>query len=479
MPTTKTDPSTTAKPDDPRRKMTPDEIHNRQQEELRRLEQAAEQDKPEEARSALIDALRTSSDIIRGLEARISAGESLSQELRTAQDEQREMTVELIELTNRAIERRNPGRNSELRWFDDENVAARFALEAIAGSGMSSRVSGWRERMTPMLDELRKADSGQTRSVAEGEDQTRDALTGLGGAGAGFSIPEHIRTIIGTVPKFTRVFEQARVIPLPAAAKVPIHRRGMRARGFRVGRGSPVPETTLGDPIVDEIEPQEFGCLTFVHRELLADNNLMPAIGDLILEDFADSIAQLLERDVVLGVKDEPDTGLDYNPGNHWFNGFLNSPLFAAQTIQSGTTFASITFEDLDALIHALDERFLSMAGFHIHRSLLARFSGERGTDGQFVWQPAALGEPATLRGYPYVTWRSMPSTGATVQADKPFIAFGDMKRAYVVGTRRAFQFDESTHYRFPERLVGMMGVARYGGSPWEPESLVIGKTNA
>lgn len=81
--------------------------------------------------------------------------------------------------------------------------------------------------------------------------------------------------------------------------------------------------------------------------------------------------------------------------------------------------------------------------------------------DGQYIWQPgAAVGQPATLLGYPVVNNESMPDVGANALA----AAFADFRRAYTIvdriGTtvlRDPYSNKPYVHFYTRKRVGGMV----------------------
>lgn len=442
-------------------KMTTEEIVNRQAQAIATLEKSISENNAETTRKETIGLLRQNAEIMSDMSRQVDQTNESLDLLDELLAEQKALSKALSESTRAVIETRG-GTDPEIRNFRSAEDAKKFMLIAIAGSPTAERYLA------------------QVRGGHDTLQQVR-ALTGESGSGDKFVDVELNKTIIGTVSKFTNVFEHVRVMPM-GAAKLEFPRRGSRARGFRVGRGSPVTASDMGNPDKIVLQAEEYGCLSFIHQALLDDNDLLPSIGDLLIEDFADAIARLLEQDVVRGVKNTAvGSAMEYDPGNYWLDGFLNHASIPSITIRSGNKYSSIDFPDLLAAIQALHEKhFSANPRFHFHRSMLFSLMGKTDSLGRPIWVPPTQGEPGSIWGYPYATWSGMPSMGESgSQADKAFAAFGVMNRAYVVGNRKQFSVSESTHFKFPDRQVGFLGIARYAGDVAETDALTRIKTGA
>jgi HK97 family phage major capsid protein len=102
--------------------------------------------------------------------------------------------------------------------------------------------------------------------------------------------------------------------------------------------------------------------------------------------------------------------------------------------------FASVDFDDLDALIADLTtEAMRQGARYIMHTTVFDYFRGAKDDMGRYIFQDAAPGAPATLRGFPYVLSDGAPSSGDSA-ASTSFLLFGN-PRHIIAGDRIGFEF--------------------------------------
>src|SRR3954451_25344436 len=89
--------------------------------------------------------------------------------------------------------------------------------------------------------------------------------------------------------------------------------------------------------------------------------------------------------------------------------------------------------DKLIELIYALKSGYRQNAAFKMNRRMQSVLRKFKDGQGRYLWQPpAAVGQPATLMGFPVVEAEDMPAIGAGA----PAIAFGDFRRGYLVVDR-------------------------------------------
>ncbi|MBX3352100.1 MAG: phage major capsid protein [Phycisphaeraceae bacterium] len=423
------------------------EIANRQIEILERHARGemTTDEQLREARTALVEELRSVRTLLDAQRAQIDQGAADLHMIRDLQAEQQRIADALAQNSLAMLDQRQRGGlNANLRVFDDERSARDFALLAL------SRCAHGRDQVLSRNETLaRQADAINKRD-----------LTGAPGSGDSFVQQVFDTQILGTIFKFTVLQQYVRVLPMPEK-KVTMRRRGGRVRGYRVSRGSPITTSDLGDPQTFDLDAGDYGALSIVNNFLLDDNNMLPSIGDMIAEDMADAIAEMWEDEALNGVASGAVSGFPYNPGNYYFTGMLQSNLIAQHTIQSATI-AGAQFEDYLAAFAALERIHAPGAKLHVDRSAIFALRGKKDNHGNFVWAPAANGAPGTIMGVEYEWgWRRMPRTSDADQAGKPFGIYGDLRKLYYLGLRKQFTVDESKEFKFDTNETAFRGLAR------------------
>lgn len=106
----------------------------------------------------------------------------------------------------------------------------------------------------------------------------------------------------------------------------------------------------------------------------------------------------------------------------------------------SGTTFSDITWDDLYAMMTALDEVDLedgANASFLMSSSVFNALRTKKGTDGHYlVMGMPSKGVAPSIDGHDIILVNQMPKVSDTASATK-FVAYADWKRHFFVGRRR------------------------------------------
>lgn len=434
------------------------QIYQRQLEALDKM-----QDKPEEARAFLLAELSDGRAAYDELRSRADKDQAERVKMQEILDQQMELVRRLAEDTTRAMHKVAPRKGSiTLRNFEDEETARDYALAALGSSVRGQEIMSRRAEIATLYKDFASRN-----------------LSGGSGSGDAFVVAPFANQLIGSVKKFTTLFDELSAIPM-AGPSLPLRRRGARTKGYRVDAGGQITASDMGNPTPYTLDAKKYAGLSILSRELFEDANVLPALGDLLVEDHGDTIAELAERDAVIGLgAGVAEAGMSYNPGNFYATGFLYQTAFVPTTIASGRSFASVTFDDLLALIQSIDERFQGQGKFHLHRSVLFTLRGKKDEDGNYIWQPTSLDTTGSIMGFPYRTWRSAPATSQSVQAAKPFMAFGLLNKAYLMGQRQGVQFDESRDFKFDTDEIAFRSTMRMGFKEGDTDALVRLVTNA
>lgn len=116
------------------------------------------------------------------------------------------------------------------------------------------------------------------------------------------------------------------------------------------------------------------------------------------------------------------------------FTGLLESG-DVGEVIMDGSTFASLTADDLLDLVDATPQGGLVNGKFYMHRSIRSIVRKLKDADGAYIYQRPSETGPATIWGYPVVEVEVFP-TSADSAADTPFVLFGNLRKAAWVGVK-------------------------------------------
>lgn len=197
-----------------------------------------------------------------------------------------------------------------------------------------------------------------------------------------------------------------------------------------VGEASPRPETA--SPQLVE--------LSFPTMELFA----MPAATSTLLDDAAIDIDTWLAEEVQTAFASAEGQAFVNGDGINRPRGFLGYPVVANAAWSWGSLGAIDTGVDggfdpataadcLIDLVYALKSGYRANARFLMNRLSQAEVRKLRDADGNYLWQPATVGQPEpSLMGFPVTEADEMPD----VATGSLSIAFGDFKRGYLVVDR-------------------------------------------
>lgn len=147
----------------------------------------------------------------------------------------------------------------------------------------------------------------------------------------------------------------------------------------------------------------------------------------------------------------------------------------AATATSTRTTIAATKYDDWLKCLTTVDASVLSRpAKWWIHPSLMAAAIAVTDSNGRPIFQTALEAPQAggilNLFGYPVVPVGAAPSTNA---ASAKVAVFGD-PRAFAVGMRKAFTFEESDHARWNTFERSFRGVSRFGAKGLKASALAI-----
>lgn len=213
---------------------------------------------------------------------------------------------------------------------------------------------------------------------------------------------------------------------------------------------------TQSEPTIAEVvlTANKLGAYSIVSNELLADSQF--DIVSWLTELFAEAAGQEID--------------------NQWMNGTTFTGILSGGVTTNTVTCTSTTTTpnrhvqvddtELSSMVAALTSNKLVGAKYYLHRNSLHYIRMMEDTAGVRIWMLPNANQPGTIYGYPYELVDAIPSAP---NAGDPFLAFGNMKKGYIIGIRRgamsldmdpygAFTTDQ-TRFRLVTRFDGAMGL--------------------
>jgi len=127
------------------------------------------------------------------------------------------------------------------------------------------------------------------------------------------------------------------------------------------------------------------------------------------------------------------------------FTGLLNSSDVNSETM-IGSTFASLTADDLLDMIDATPTGALGNSKFYMNRTIMSIVRKLKSSvENDYIFQRPSENGPMTIWGYPVELVEVMPTASETTQEDTPFIIFGDLRKGCIFGQKgglRVERFD-------------------------------------
>lgn len=210
-------------------------------------------------------------------------------------------------------------------------------------------------------------------------------------------------------------------------------------------KGSIVMNTLLTDVSVnwtDEVGVKKSTGVT-VNDETLTLKKItaIVPITDELLEDTEIDLVGFLSERIAEKISEKEDLAFFMGDGTATygsFTGILNNANVNTVTMDTDIAFSAISVEDLMDMQDATPQGALRNGKYYMHRTILTyvRKLREEAGKGMFIYQAPSLNAPATVCGYPVVLVEAMPSKTTAVQIDKPFVLFGDLRKACWVATK-------------------------------------------
>ena len=170
---------------------------------------------------------------------------------------------------------------------------------------------------------------------------------------------------------------------------------------------------------------------------------------DEILEDSAIDLVGFLTGRIAEKMAAKEDAAFlkgDGTSGFGSFTGILNNANVNTVTM-TGTTFASITADDLIDMQDETPQGAHANGKYFMHRTIMSYVRKLKDDQNAYIYQAPSATGPATIWGKPVVLSEAMPSKSAS-DDDTPFVIFGDLRKAAWLGYRGGLRVklsDEAT----------------------------------
>jgi HK97 family phage major capsid protein len=202
---------------------------------------------------------------------------------------------------------------------------------------------------------------------------------------------------------------------------------------YWVSEGSAISSSQV---VLDQntLELQKLAVIVSMTRELIEDEeiDLMNFVGRRVAENFAEA-------------EDEFVFNGDGSSTYGGFTGLLKSTAVNS-VVMTGTTFASVDFDDLQDMITATPEASRRGGKFYMHYSIWAmlRKLKKNSEDNNYAFGDPSVAGPATIFDKPVVFVEVMPEA-TEIAANTAFIIFGNLRQGCIFGQKGEMIVDEFT----------------------------------
>lgn len=293
------------------------------------------------------------------------------------------------------------------------------------------------------------------------------AMSGASDAAGGYAVPEEIDSKIdATLKAVSPIRAIANVVKVGSSGYRKLVASGGIASGWAAETAA---RTETATPTFNEVAPPS--------GDLYAN----PAASQAMLDDAAFDVEEWLAQEIAREFAAAEGSAFVSGNGTNKPRGFLATataatgdatrPFGTLQYIASGAAgaFAANPEEKLIDLVQSLRTPYRQGASWVMNSATLARIRKFKTVDGAFLWAPSlAVGQPATLLGYPVVEAEDMPD----IAANSLSIAFGNFKAGYLIAERGETQVLRDPYSNKP--FVHFYATKRVGGMVSNSEAIKL-----
>jgi HK97 family phage major capsid protein len=348
-------------------------------------------------------------------------------------------------------------RDRARRWLRENGRSLRY-LPDIPQSMISAFGDEWTKQVTESMRQSNFPYAAQD-------------LTTVAPPGAVLVWPEFVQTLIRNVEEHGRFRQNATVWPMQSGITyLPRWKAGFPYPEWE-GEGDTI---ATQDPDVDMLQmiAKKMAILTQHSNELSMDNVI--SVADIVM--FGIALAFASEEDRIgfngTGAGGKGPTGYAGFVGvlGSARNGDTDATPFAVTGAIPNDLTTEITEAKLRAMTGLLHSWAVPNAKFYTHRSVHADLDGISNANGPVVKYQD--GKTATIMGAPIVDVDQMPiSPGA---ASTAVLAYGDLRKSWYLGDRRAPEIVTSEHFLFNKDLLAIRATQRIGIRAVQGNGMVV-----
>lgn len=272
-----------------------------------------------------------------------------------------------------------------------------------------------------------------TKALLMGDIAQAKVVSGGADATGAYLIPTEVAdTILSIAPKYGVVRRYATIWPM-GAKKVDVAKQIANLYDYVIDEGVSNTPSASGNLFGQvALSAKRHGTIVPYTDDMVdyASVNIV----DFLVTEIARAIGKGTDSLGFLG-KTSAGTAVASMPGI-----FANAD--ATAITLSGTTFSTLTTDNMDDMIAGLDNDVLDGARFYMNSKVLygvvAKLKENSGTSAGYVYTPASGSNPAMWRGFPIELVGQLPGTTAV---NTKFIGFGNLKYL-IIGEAKKMMMD-------------------------------------
>lgn len=290
------------------------------------------------------------------------------------------------------------------------------------------------------IDELTKEErlKAYAHALFTGNTVALKTLSEGTNADGGFTVPQDFyNALVEEIADIAVMRSRVTVVPMKTnVLTVPVGEHGPDV--YWTAEGVTKTTTTM-DFRQPTITAYKMAAIIYLTDELIEDSAF--DLVNVLVRRFAERIAREEDKVIVNGAGTTQPTGI-----------FVNT------SVGARVCAGNLSFDNVIDLVYDLDSKYRAAAEFIVNPNNVRELRKLKDSNGRYLWQDSvAMGQPATMLGYPVVE---------SYWAPESQIAFGDFKTAYWLGDRQRMtvKITNDTETTFTQDKTAIRVVERIGG---------------
>lgn len=262
-------------------------------------------------------------------------------------------------------------------------------------------------------------------------------------ADGGYLFPDEFRAeVLRCIEDLGHMRSEVRVIPMKRdVMKIPTLESSVQVSWTEENAAKSTTTAHFGEATLTVFK---MAAILYASDELVEDSTEIDIV-QLIIQLFSEAVGREEDRVIAVGNGTTQPTGV--------------VTARTAGTILSVVCAGNLSFDNIINLEYLLPKEHHANAKFYTNRTNIKELRKLKDTTNRYLWaDPVAVGQPATIHGYPVVEWNWL---------GEDIIFFGDLKKAYWLGDRKkmSVKISQDTETAFTKDQTAIRIVERIAGN--------------